>query len=103
LNPNLSNPYLDPSFSSPHLPQQLFHLSSPPPPDHHHRYNNNTSSCSSEQPQIIYGGGGRHYPLLVLRSQSMGGEESSVSRCTNDYVEGIRQRYRKQENDLEVK
>ena len=105
FNPNLSNPYLDPSLPSsrhhsPHLPEP-FHHSPPPPPHHfHHRYNNNTSSSSSssyEQPQIIYGGGGRHYPLLVLRSQSGnggGGEESSMSRCTNDYVEGIRERYR---------
>jgi hypothetical protein len=42
----------------------------------------------------------------VLRSKSGnggGGEESSMSRCTNDYVEGIRERYREQEKDIEVK
>lgn len=42
----------------------------------------------------------------MLRSQSGnggGGEESSMSRCTNDYVEGIRERYRDQEKDIEVK
>jgi hypothetical protein len=51
-----------------------------------------TSDSHEEEELIIYGGGGKEYPLIRPNEAIYNGkiEESSKSRCTNDYVRELR-------------